>query len=161
MLRTEAGRTFVTPNKIINLEYLSNIWKDSWSESLISLHPEYPYLLWNNMNASGVEFDQNLQAMESWDDAVNAGILDERNLNLTLESDSFFRTVGNPVIDLMRNRMSHLNVTRSLYGDIFTLIKSTVSCNAPVHIEDPSSMRSCLSSASLISNYNDEGKNLQ
>ena len=94
------------------------------------------------MNASGVEFDQNLQAMESWDDAVNAGILDERNLNLTLESDSFFRTVGNPVIDLMRNRMSHLNVTRSLYGDIFTLIKSTVSCNAPVHIEDPSSMRS-------------------
>ena len=58
----------------------------------------------------------------------------------------------------MRNRMSHLNVTRSLYGDIFTLIKSTVSCNAPVHIEDPSSMRSCLSSASLISNYNDEGK---
>ncbi|MBK9992546.1 MAG: hypothetical protein IPP01_00800 [Saprospiraceae bacterium] len=158
LLRTEAGRTFVTPNKIINLEYLSNIWKDSWSESLVSLHPEYPYLLWNNMNASGVEFDQNLQAMESWDDAVNAGILDERNLNLTLESDPFFRTVGNPVIDLMRNRMIHLNVTRSLYGDIFTLIKSTVSCNAPVHIEDPSSMRSCLSSASLISNYNDEGK---
>lgn len=73
------------------MEYLSTIWKDCWSESLVHLHPEYKYLLWNNMNYSSIQFDQRLQSCDKWDQALEQSLVDpsENRVEMTFDADPF------------------------------------------------------------------------
>lgn len=160
MLRTEVDKVWITPNKITDLEYLSTIWKDCWSESLVHLHPEYKYLLWNNMNYSSIQFDQRLQSCDKWDQALEQSLVDpsENRVEMTFDADPFYNAVPASVKEYAISKMSTMIINRYITGNIYSLIKATISCNAPLFQDNRDEMSSCIAAAPAIRSYIPEGK---
>ncbi len=138
------GRLHVLPNDIIDLNYLSRIWKDSWSESLVVLHPEYAYLMWNNLNVLSINFDEQMNNTLTWEEAQRKGFVQNNEVIdfSYLDKDPFFRTNS-----AQRDRvMDSLNtVAREPFNiNVYHMAKVAMFCNAPINQTDPSSMRNCI-----------------
>ena len=54
------GYYYVRPQDIIDLVILSRIWQESWTESLVHMHPEYAYFEWNSEHMNSIHYDQNI-----------------------------------------------------------------------------------------------------
>lgn len=140
------GRRFVKPKDILDLELLSEIWVDSWTESLIPFHPEYKYYLWNRNNRESFVYDSLLLDVKTFDEANENGFIKLEGGPINdafLATDPFFNTVERR--NEMRERLNNIS-----YGDetinINQLVRSAIRCNSPYyfHAENLDEWKSCM-----------------
>lgn len=113
---TENGIRYIRPNSVLNIEKLRSIWKDSWSESLVFLHPEYNYFEFNYLNFSARIFQDTIskvghEAFErNWINTVG-------DLLPLITRDPFFIRFPRlaPYMQaLVANSLDGLNITQSV-----------------------------------------------
>jgi len=145
------GRMYVLPNDIIDLNFLSSIWKDTWSEALVALHPEYPYFRWNNMNAPSINFDQNMQNTKTWDEAYRKSMIrNDEVIDLAyLENDPFYRD-NSEQRDVTFASLNSV-LPAPLHINVYQMAKVAMYCSAPIYGTNTDSMRNCIARVSRLS----------
>ncbi|MBQ4819864.1 RHS repeat-associated core domain-containing protein [Aquimarina sp. MMG016] len=109
----EATYIWVAPENLANLEDFLNRWQDSWAEALLSYHPEYGYLQYSEEVCTTVndvevydpktkektfqsldagEYDAYLQTIDTYEDAIAAGML--KNATEIYTKDPFSIQLG-------------------------------------------------------------------
>ena len=155
------GYYYVRPQDIIDLVILSRIWQESWTESLVHMHPEYAYFEWNSEHMNSIHYDQNIQDTLTYAGAIASQYLKEdESLDLSyVQQDPFF---SNPVLavhflDKLKNKSQIVvrGTPRSL--SIYEVVKLTAFCNLPVYNANMELLENCIST-NHINSLDREGK---
>lgn len=70
----------------------------------------------------------------------------------------FYNAVPASVKEYAISKMSTMIINRYITGNIYSLIKATISCNAPLFQDNRDEMSSCIAAAPAIRSYIPEGK---
>jgi RHS repeat-associated protein len=128
------GRLFVSPQNILDIAFLNEIWQDSWSESLLPYHPEYPYLLWNTANKNAIRFDTLLLRARTWTMALASGYIVPTGGAVSedfLRKDPFFNNADR--INWMRSALNNIDIGGGTTVNVYQLLRLSIRCNSPYY----------------------------
>ncbi len=152
----EGGQRFVRPQSIY-LQKLSEIWQESWGESLIPYHPEYAYLEWSNDNISAQNFNTLINNTVSYEGAVNNGFFPTNEvLNASFVNIDPYMSTNPTASTAMLTTLSAIGEGEHVYN-IFEMTKQITVCDLPVYKTSRSALMACIS-GNRIENFTPEQK---
>lgn len=162
--RNVDGQIFVRPQHILDLTFLSSVWQNSWSESLVAYHPEYAYFEWNSRQLNSINHDKQIAATANYDEAIHQHYINSsETIDLsTANQDPYFRALGDAqkmdVID-QYNNCANFDETRNV--SIYQIVKKNIFCNAPMYDlpENKELLWNCIQTAAPISTAETNRKN--
>ncbi len=144
----------------IDFKVFLSLWKTSYADSLVELHPEYCYYVYCTTQDTSNQYDLDMANTHSFAEAKTLGFINPLNMGSpvptciganTTNLDPFFQTGGggSGLNTWMTNQMTNYIKVGSTNYDIWQISMSQVLCPNDT---DFSSISSCLSGQSCFGN---------